>query len=558
MALREHHCGMRSSTLALAFLSLACGHHTVGALSGGSGGGSAEGESGDGDDGVSEPGDEGSDEASDQDGGACSDADEAAGLSWAQSIENPGSENGFHIQNVAADGCGAFYVVGSVVRRFELGNGIVLQANVATGRSAGVVVKFGEDGSPLWGRVFESPGHDAAWAVAVVPDAVVVGGYFCDLEPNCTLTFDGGNAVDAALTSSGDAALDGFVAAYSHDGDLEWTQLVAGGIVDAIAADPSHGVRASGHFGDTVTFGGGAVTLDGRAINGSMFVARYDDGELAWARGVTTQGDSFVSVNAGGLAVDADGAALVGGTFGPLGSGMTSVSFGEGSSPIEATSPDGYVARLDPDGDLAWVRAFGGAGDDAVGDVDVAADGSVYVTGQFSETSTWGADQPTQSSLSSLGGSDVYLAKYLADGSFAWVARAGSVRTCGPSDLGNAVAAVPGGGAIVGGRYNGPLLFGTEAPWDAELPGDGYGNAFMAHYGADGSLRSAHGGVTGAPDCGGGGFHTAITVVNEGAGAIVAGEYLHTLDLDGTVFDGFGAAFVALLRALTPVVAVLT
>ena len=42
-----------------------------------------------------------------------------------------------------------------------------------------------------------------------------------------------------------------------------------------------------------------------------------------------------------------------------------------------------FVARLNPDGTLAWVRQAGGAGGDAGSGVQVLADGTAFVTGYF-------------------------------------------------------------------------------------------------------------------------------------------------------------------------------
>lgn len=47
---------------------------------------------------------------------------------------------------------------------------------------------------------------------------------------------------------------------------------------------------------------------------------------------------------------------------------------------------DLFVARLRPDGGVAWARGFGGPADDSVADVAVAGDGRVFVGGTFSGT----------------------------------------------------------------------------------------------------------------------------------------------------------------------------
>ena len=50
---------------------------------------------------------------------------------------------------------------------------------------------------------------------------------------------------------------------------------------------------------------------------------------------------------------------------------------------------------------------------------------NLYVTGNFGGTETYGAGDPNQTSLTSAGGADIFVAKYNSSGVIQWAKRAG-------------------------------------------------------------------------------------------------------------------------------------
>jgi len=83
---------------------------------------------------------------------------------------------------------------------------------------------------------------------------------------------------------------------------------------------------------------------------------------------------------------------------------------GNGRGPT-STNTDAVVVKLGPDGSEQWVRAISGAanGTDAAVGVDVDAAGNIYVGGYMLNTGT------------SIGARDAFVAKYLPDGTQAWI-----------------------------------------------------------------------------------------------------------------------------------------
>ncbi|GAA3680258.1 hypothetical protein GCM10022224_050540 [Nonomuraea antimicrobica] len=185
-----------------------------------------------------------------------------------------------------------------------------------------------------------------------------------------------------------------------------------------VAALPDGGVLAAGYTkGD----------LDGRHAGNTTddaFVARLGaDGTVRW---ITQFGGPGVADRLYGLAAAPDGGAYaVGYTKGAL----------DGAN---AGDKDAVLARLTPDGEVSWIRQYGGAGEDKA--YGVAADASnVYVTGGAS------------AALPGTTGPGGWLAAFTTDGTRKWAATAGG----SASDRLNAVAVTTAGLAVATGGVGG-------------------------------------------------------------------------------------------------------
>ncbi len=217
----------------------------------------------------------------------------------------------------------------------------------------------------------------------------------------------------------------------------------------------------TGAFAGTATFGATTLTSDGGQ---DVFVAKINpDGTWAWAaRAGGTSG-------AYGRAVGAlsDGSAVITGVFyGTATFGATTLTSDWGS--------DVFVAKTNPDGTWAWAARAGGTSAANGRAVGALSDGSAIITGVFYGTATFGA-----TTLTSDGGSDVFVAKTNPDGSWAWAARAGGTS----SDYGYAVGALSDGSAITAGAFAGTATFGattltSAGSWDVFVAKIGSGGAW--------------------------------------------------------------------------------
>jgi hypothetical protein len=265
---------------------------------------------------------------------------------------------------------------------------------------------------------------------------------------------------------------------------LGWVERAGGEGLDegrAIAAAPAGRVVVVGGFTGRASFGGGEASgtvLDGHAGSRDAFVAKLNgNGTLAWA--VSAGGAGLDE--ASGVAVDPDGGIRVGGMF------SGTATFGTGNTRTTLSSAgesDLFLARYDPEGSLVWaVQAGGPEADVSSPSVGVDAAGNTYLAGVFFGTITFGSP-PASRTLTSAGLSDLFLAKYDADGRLLWARRDGGERYDGVS----ALAVDAAGHAWLTGQSGDGAIFGAGEAHETTLTGL---NAFVARYEPDGSLAWA-------------------------------------------------------------------
>ncbi|MFO0591181.1 MAG: hypothetical protein U0441_26785 [Polyangiaceae bacterium] len=279
---------------------------------------------------------------------------------------------------------------------------------------------------------------------------------------------------------------------------------------DAIGKLGPTGVTVASMFQGTVTFPDKQATAPASGQEG--YVARYGlGGQFAWSTIFEATDRVFMM----SVDVDASDRVLVGGYFrGDLTLSGQTLS----SSPAFFRS---FVALLDTDGSLLWLRTIGDLNaSNSVESAAFAPDGSVIVSGEFD--ATFDLDG---TSVQTIVAPDMYVAKLsAADGKRIWS------RALGGTDIEFVFNASvdPAGDVLLSGVYAGDIDFGT-GPLPTG-PADGYG--YLAKLsGADGTatfareIGAALGYVAGAPD----GFYFAGTL--NGAADFGGGEMSTTTDL---------------------------
>ena len=128
-----------------------------------------------------------------------------------------------------------------------------------------------------------------------------------------------------------------------------------------------------------------------------MFLAKFgSSGEVLWAKSAGgTDYDNALSV-----VVDEAGNAYVAGFFG------STATFGDKSLASNNNSRDIFVTKFNSAGSIVWAKQAGGADSDDGASLTLDAAGTLYITGSFKETVTFGSTV-----LLSRGGDDIFLWK---------------------------------------------------------------------------------------------------------------------------------------------------
>jgi hypothetical protein len=184
----------------------------------------------------------------------------------------------------------------------------------------------------------------------------------------------------------------------------------------------------------------------------------------------------------------------------------------------------------------------GGSGFDAGNSIAVDGAGNRYVAGTFQGTASFG-DGAGATTLSSRGGSDVFVAKYAPSGALIWARQIG-----GPEpDGGFGVAVARDGAVYATGDFRGTARFDGAAQ-RVERTSRGANDAFVARYRADGTLEWANqiGGV-------GGDFGSAVAADRSGNAVLTGGftEAALVSDIDqqeASRFQGFGGIDVLVVK----------
>ena len=176
--------------------------------------------------------------------------------------------------------------------------------------------------------------------------------------------------------------------------------------------------------------------------------------------------------------------------------GWTSGDAAFGSTAIKTAGQlDGFIAKYNQDGTIAWITQIGGANWEIVNDVSIIEDGSSIVAGRFESPIVLG-----NTSLSTQVG-DAFFAKLNKDGSYAWASQ-GIVNNFIYSEA-TSISTFEDGASIATGYYwdyghffdefnNGTLTFGSTT-LRSSSKADFAINSFITRINGDGSFAWAIG-----------------------------------------------------------------
>ena len=307
-----------------------------------------------------------------------------------------------------------------------------------------------------WLLAKKAGGTDLDWGNAIAVDAngnSYITGVFYGSATFGTTT----------LTSSGYGDI--FVAKMDSNGNWLWAKKAGGTDYDygnGIAVNTNGNSYITGFFGENATFGTTTLTSSGY-YDYDIFVAKLDsNGNWLWAKkaGGTSE-DNGLSIT-----FDANGNSYVTGYF------ESSATFGT-TTLTSNQYEDIFVAKLDSNGNWLWAKQAGGINDDYGWSISVDDNGNSYVTGYFGSSATFGT-----ATLTSSGGSDIFVAKMDSNGNWLWAKKAGGTS----EDKGYSIALDDNGNSYVTGVFYGSATFGT-----ATLTSSGNYDIFVAKLDSNGN-----------------------------------------------------------------------
>ncbi|KAB7732435.1 hypothetical protein F5984_00280 [Rudanella paleaurantiibacter] len=401
----------------------------------------------------------------------------------------------------------------------------------STGLNDLFVTKFDAAGNFVWAKSFGGPGDDFAYSIAV--DAlgnVCFTGFFkatADFDPSANV-FN--------ITSAGD--FDAFVCKLDGSGGLVWVRRVGGVGEDrgyALTINSLGSIYITGAFTNTADFdpGPGVTQFVSRSDYApDIFVWQLDrDGNFVWVRIIGGTEFDYPS----SISLDASERIYVTGRFGST----ADFDPGPGVYTLTAGQSDGFVCKLNTEGNLMWVRQMGGTSGDNASSGAVMPDQGVCVTGSFTGTATFG---PGVTLGTGSIYTDIFVCRYDLNGTLIWAKTMGSSNF----DAGNAVGVDKTGNIYVAGTFRETVDF-DPGPGTTNLNAVGVEDAFAIKLSPDGQLLWAR--SIGSP-----GYDNARAMNIDAVGDMhLTGNFEQTMDADPNsgVFNlssaGFQDAFIVKL-----------
>ncbi len=145
---------------------------------------------------------------------------------------------------------------------------------------------------------------------------------------------------------------DVYVAHFNSSGNLVWVKTFGGKLDDfatAITGDPEGNLYITGIYTDTARFG----EFELYSKSSDLFTAKINPkGNVVWVKSLGTAGTAISSA----IAVTDQGGVFVGGVY--------SGNFDNDKVKLNQGQTDGFICKLDWEGNRTWTRVFGGPGFD--------------------------------------------------------------------------------------------------------------------------------------------------------------------------------------------------
>ena len=301
--------------------------------------------------------------------GFLSKLDVSGNFSWAKHLGGTG-------EGLALSQNGSIFTSGSFqgTRDFDPGSGSYAMSAVS---KDGYILNLDSSGNFVWAKEFNA----SPTGSCTVRDLEI------DRQGSILSTgeFEGKVDFDSSAGSAGITApapfSDAFVCKLDAAGDFVWAKTITGQFSQTgveLELDALGRPVIVGNFYGLTDFDPGLNRLELNASGADVFVWKLDNnGNFLWIKQVGGANFEFAT----DLEIDSQGSLYVAGNF----DRTTDFNPSSASSPLTSYgSSDGYILKLDPNGEYLWARQFGGTEYDEVAGIALDSRFNILATGSFS------------------------------------------------------------------------------------------------------------------------------------------------------------------------------
>ena len=337
-----------------------------------------------------------------------------ANFEWAKTfVANTTSSTISSALGVATDANGNVYTCGWFAGLVSFdSNGAVGSQLTASGPSDIFITKHDAAGNFQWVKQIGSTGSDEATAITVDSNGdLIIGGtyrYTVDFDPN---------AGTSNLTNTSGTE-DIFLLKLDGGGNFIWAKSIEGvtsvEYVYDISTDASGNVYTTGNYTGTLDLDPGTgVSNTVWAGAQDVFIQKLDaNGNFQWGKRIGSSGSDF------GVTVTSDnsGNVYLCGLF------SNTIDLDPGNGVVSASSAgntDGYLLKLDVNGDYVSSHTFGGSSNDTYTSMAFDSNNDLVLCGYFSDNVD--LDPTSGTSMQTANSADIFVQKLDANGNLLWV-----------------------------------------------------------------------------------------------------------------------------------------
>lgn len=331
-------------------------------------------------------------------------------IEWAVSISGPDDE----FSNVTAiDKNGVYYITGTFFDSIDVDPSENEYWLYSRAYYDTYFAKFNSKGELLYAHSINGISSVFTRAIHIDEDQnyYISGklGKNCDLDPG----------PDSVIYST-DYSYDAFVQKFDSSNNLVFGQRLDTKDTEDrlydITTDLDGNIYYVGHFHQTVDFDleEGVSELSSNGYE-DAFVAKYSPiGEFIWAKSFGSYYKDFARV----IATDPEGNLLIGGNF----SGTVDFDPGNDTNFISSVGVlDAYLLSLNPQGELNWVKTYGGQSNDYIKEILFDSEGHIIVSGTFRFNCNFNPYSEEGYYVQGSDWSSFYVLKLNQEGEFIWV-----------------------------------------------------------------------------------------------------------------------------------------